>query len=731
MSDKLNQLCDLAGIQHGYHDIWGGYHEASATTKRALLAALGVIDGDDLDIDTALRRAEMAPWQETLPPAHIGLAGQAGGVTFRLPETLAGRTHLWRIALENGGTLSGEFKPAELGRVATRCDDGQRQQIAVYLLLPAVTELGYHRLDIWSDGAPPVSCELVVCPPTAYLPPSFASGNRVWGLAIQLYSLNTQRNWGLGDFSDLQPALDWAAASGASLIGINPIHALFPHNPRHCSPYSPSSRLFVNLLYIDVEAVPEFAECEAARKQVADPAFQALIKELKQTELVDYQGVADAKFSVLRPLYWHFRKQHLSKGSVHADAFREFRAQGGEDLQLFALYHALQDYFFAQDNALWGWPVWPPDYRDHASSQVAAFAESNAEQVEWHIWLQWLADRQLAAASHHAEQIGLGIGLYRDLAVGVDKGGAETWMHRNLYALDCRVGCPPDDFNLLGQDWGLPPWIPGKLRAEAYRPYIAMLRANMKYAGALRIDHVMSLMRLYWIPPGMKGDAGAYITYPFRDLLAILALESHRNRCLIVGEDLGTVPDEVRQALHDTGLLSYRLFYFERQQDGHFMPPGWYPEQALVAASTHDLPTLAGYWKGRDIEVRSQLKLFPNEDARINQIAGRREDKARLLIDLAREGLLPDGLSTNPDDLPEPPPTLLRAILYYIARTPARIALVQAEDMLGLTEQANLPGTVDEQPNWRRKLPLELEQWPSDENCRAAGAAMAAERPFN
>jgi (1->4)-alpha-D-glucan 1-alpha-D-glucosylmutase len=255
-----------------------------------------------------------------------------------------------------------------------------------------------------------------------------------------------------------------------------------------------------------------------------------------------------------------------------------------------------------------------------------------------------------------------------------------------------------------------------------------MLRANMKYAGALRIDHVMGLMRLYWIPPGMKGDAGAYLAYPFRDLLAIMALESHRNQCVIVGEDLGTVPDEVRHALHDLGVLTYRLFYFERQQDGHFMPPAWYPEQALVAASTHDLPTLAGYWKGRDIEVRTALNQFPNDDVRTNQIAGRLEDKARLLADLAREGLLPEGISTNPDDIPELTPALLRAVLRYIARTPSRIALVQAEDMLGQEEQANLPGTVDEHPNWRRKLSLELEQWQGNENCQATGATMALER---
>ena len=404
-------------------------------------------------------------------------------------------------------------------------------------------------------------------------------------------------------------------------------------------------------------------------------------------------------------------------------------ARGGEDLYHFAVYHALQDFFHRQSDAYWGWPAWPEPYRRPDSPEVAAFAGKHPDRVEWHLWLQFLADEQLAVASRRAADRGLPIGLYQDLAVGVDKGGAETWMHRDLYALECRIGCPPDDFNLLGQDWGLPPWIPQKLRAAAYGPYIAMLRANMKYAGALRVDHVMGLMRLYWIPPGKKGDAGAYLSYPFRDLMAILALESQRNRCLIVGEDLGTVPDEVRQALGGIGVLTYRLFYFERQHDGHFMSPPWYPRQALVAASTHDLPTLTGFWKGRDIEVRTDLEQFPNDDVRDNQIASRRLDRVRLLADLAREGLLPDGVSLDPEEVPELTPMLVRAVFRYIARTPAYIALVQAEDIFGQEDQANLPGTVDEHPNWRRRLTVALERWWHDENCRAAGAAMAQERP--
>ena len=304
--------------------------------------------------------------------------------------------------------------------------------------------------------------------------------------------------------------------------------------------------------------------------------------------------------------------------------------------------------------------------------------------------------------------------------------------NRELYAIGARIGCPPDDFSLLGQDWGLPPWIPERLREQAYAPFIAMLRANMRGAGALRLDHVMGLMRLYWAPPGEDARSGAYLNYPLNDLLGILALESQRNRCLIVGEDLGTVPDAVRGALHDLGVLSYRLFYFERnyghENHGAFKAPAEYPEQALVAGSTHDLPTLAGFWRGADIELRTTLGLYPSEDQRNQQIQERAQDKARLLTALANEGLLPEGMSPDPANVPEMTPALLLAIHRFLARTPAKLAMLQAEDLLGQTDQANLPGTVEQHPNWQRKLKLDIEAWAANSDINELVTALSAER---
>lgn len=682
MANDLDAACTHAGILPDYYDIWGNHHAASEATRAALLAAM---------------RCGAGEAEAGLPPVVVTWEDQ--GVVLPL-DTPAD----WRLVLEDEQVIAGQ---AGVMRIE----------------LPAIGLPGYHRLEVTPVSGEPASVPLIVCPRASYQP----EGQRRWGLSVQLYSLRNATDWGLGDYASLAAVVDWAADAGAGLVGLNPLHALFPHNPCHCSPYSPSSRQYLNVLHIGVEALPEYADCPEAQAQVAAPAFQARLAELRSAGLVDYAGVAGLKFAVLETLYRHFRTHY--RASPHGESFRAFQARGGEELRLFALYHALQDHFYRQDNALWGWPVWPEAYRRSDAAAVAAFAAAHAERVEWHVWLQWLADRQLAAAARRCDERGLAIGLYQDLAVGVDKGGAETWVHQDLYALDVRVGCPPDDFNPRGQDWGLPPWIPHKLRAAAYAPYIAMLRENMKYAGALRVDHVMGLMRLYWIPPGMQGDAGAYVSYPFADLLGILNLESQRNRCLIVGEDLGTVPDEVRHALHEAGVLSYKLFYFERQADGHFFPADWFPEQSLVAAATHDLPTLAGFWQGRDIEVRSALDLYPSPEMRAQQLAARAEDRARLLADLAREGLLPEGVPDDPAALPALPPALLRAIHVHLARSRARLALVQAEDMLGQVEQTNQPGTVDEHPNWRRRLPLALEDWRDDARCMTLAAAMTAERP--
>jgi (1->4)-alpha-D-glucan 1-alpha-D-glucosylmutase len=322
---------------------------------------------------------------------------------------------------------------------------------------------------------------------------------------------------------------------------------------------------------------------------------------------------------------------------------------------------------------------------------------------------------------------GLAVGLYTDLAVSIDRGGAEAWANQRLYAVGASVGAPPDAFNVEGQQWGLPPLVPSRLVDAGYAPFIATLRANMRHAGALRIDHVMGLMRLFWVPEGRRPAEGAYVHYPFDDLMALLALESERQRCLVIGEDLGTVPDEVRRVLVDNDVLSYRVLLFERDAAGEFKPPGAYPEAALATASTHDLPTLAGWWEARDVELRASLGLVANDDRRREEWT-RGEDRARLLRALERAGLLPEGSRADPEAFPTMTPALAEAILAFLATTPSVLEVVQLEDALRVVDQANLPGTVDEHPNWRRRLPLDLEQVFDDAGVAAIVARLASVR---
>jgi (1->4)-alpha-D-glucan 1-alpha-D-glucosylmutase len=666
----------------------------------------------------------MAIWREPLPAAAVLRESTLPArVVVRLPEDRDADEMAWRLLEEKGEQHSAVFLFGTLPELERHEVDGQRF-IARRLTLGAKPAPGYHRLLLLRGEQVLAETLLIVAPDTCYQPEAVRDDGRTWGPAVQLYTVRSQRNWGIGDFTDLRMLLEQWAEHGADVVGLNPLHALFPHNPEHASPYSPSSRLFLNSLYLDPERIDDFGESEEARELVCSSEFQARLHTLRATELVDYGAVAAAKMSALELLYASFRQRHLALNTARSREFRDYQVKSGTALQRHALFEALQEHFFRQDPTTWGWSVWPEPYRDPASAEVAHFAEAKRERIEFFQWLQWQADRQLAEVSQRAFELQLGVGLYGDLAVSVDRGGAEAWSNQDLYALDASVGAPPDDFSLSGQNWGLPPMIPARLAQAGFGPFIATLRANMRDTGALRIDHVMGLMRLFWIPSGASPAEGVYVNYPLDELLGILALESQRHRCMVIGEDLGTVPDDVRRALSELRALSCRILYFERRAGGEFKAPDEYAAQALVSATTHDLPTLAGFWEGRDLALRTELNLFPSDELRERQMLERRQDRARLLFALEREGLLPSGLTLDPSSAPAMTLDLMRAIQTYLARTPCKVLVVQLEDVLGQFNQVNLPGTSGQHPNWRRKLTLDLERWPQDhgfvELCNAA-----------
>jgi (1->4)-alpha-D-glucan 1-alpha-D-glucosylmutase len=729
MTESLRQLAVAHGIALEYHDARGHARRADADTLRSLLRAMHVDAESEVDIAQALRDVADARCRQCLPPMIVVRSNVR---PWRVPACLRAEPPLdalsWRVGAE-GEPARGRHIPASMTASSDSFTvDGQRF-IGCELGLDAELADGYHAIELMDGTRSLAQSTLAVAPPRCYRPASLRAGGRRYGAAVQLYSLRSRRNFGIGDFTDLATLVAQSAAAGADIVGVNPLHALFPQRPAQASPYSPSSRLFLNVLYLDPQAVPGFDGCAEAQRRLNSAEFQTALRALRAESFVDYDGVAAAKLEILDLVYAHARREAGAGRREQWTAFDAFKTAGGEALRRQALFDALHAHFAARDPGIWGWPAWPASHHDPQGPAVAEFADKHAERVDFYAWLQWQAGLQRGSVAARARACGLTIGLYADLAVSIDRGGADAWAWPHLYAMGASVGAPPDLFNARGQDWGLPPLIPQRLRDAGYAPFIAVLRANMRDAGALRIDHVMGLLRLYWVPAGAPPARGAYVRYPFEDLLGILALESRRHRCLIVGEDLGTVPDEVRVALAANDVLSYRVLLFERDAEGRFKPPVTYPEAALATASTHDLPTLAGWWEGRDIELRAENGQLPPDAGTDGPMAERIRDRGLLLAALAAEGLLPSAIPCDPQVVSRMTPSLADAIHAYLARTCCALFVVQPEDAFGVREQVNLPGTTVEHPNWRRKLPFELEDEQGAGRLHALAARIARERP--
>jgi 4-alpha-glucanotransferase len=690
MSVHRALLCRLAGraaISTEWRDVWGKAHAVPADSLAALLGAMDIPAHTEAQARDSLRR-RTRPGE--LPKALVLDAGL--NVRIALPP--AAQARAWRLTLEDGEAFEGSIPADGATLSAPRLPDG------------------YHRLEFVESGD---GIELIAAPGTCYLPSDDALHD--WGLATQLYGLRSGTQWGIGDFTDLGNIAAGVASQGGSLLGVNPLHALFPADPSRISPYSPSSRLFLNPLYIDVEAVPDLVECEAARALLATGEFGHRLARVRTAGLVDYPAVARLKTDMFRLLWRSFRERHLGTDpSARGAAFRQFQEKAGAALARFAQFHALQVDRIARDG--FAWKHWPDGLQTADGADVAGFAADHEDEILYHQYLQWEADRQLCRAAKTAN---LRIGLYRDLAIGADPYGADTWSLPSSYITGASVGAPPDLLNRQGQNWGLTAYSPTALQADGFRPFIAALRANMRHAGALRIDHVMGLKQLYLVPEGVTADRGAYIRYPFEDMVRILALESRRHRCLVVGEDLGTVPHGFRTRMARANVLSCRVLMFERGAGDRFKAPSAYPMLAAASAGTHDLPPLAGWWRGADIEERDRLALYANGAAKHRDEVGRGLDRTRLRAALRRQGLLPE--TASDDDL-------IAAVHRFLARTPSALLLVQIEDLLGLETMVNLPGTIDQHPNWRRRVPVTIAELLADGRFTALSSLRAKPQGF-
>ena len=449
----------------------------------------------------------------------------------------------------------------------------------------------------------------------------------------------------------------------------------------------------------------------------------------RNTELIDYPAVADVKYEIIELLFENFLAENIGKGvSSQYQEFIDFKAEQGDDLLLLTTFDALYEHFRKTDFNAYGWKMWPSEFQTPHSKEVAEFQNTESKRIDYFAFLQWLAHRQLSDVASTAQTDGMPIGLYLDLAVGCDGSGVDVWSDKDVYVSGAAVGAPPDAMNTLGQDWGLTPINPVALQQQGYLPLIKALRSNMQYAGALRIDHILGLMRQYWVAPGMKANEGIYITFPFKDILRIIALESRRNDCVVIGEDLGTVPDGFSEIMEAAGLLSYKVLFFERWESGLFKRPELYPAQSMVTVSTHDLPTLTGWWKGRDLHWRQTLNLYPSEEMGQQERSARIEDRNLLIATLADLDVI--DLQKAPEQTPAQMNTELSiAVQKYMAKAPSHIQLIPLEDGLEIIEQVNIPGTIDEHPNWRQKLPVTMNEFWEESSVVSIAQAMQQARP--
>lgn len=672
-SKHLNRDALAAGIGPSYINAHGKPQSIGAETKRRLLAAMHMPSTDD---------------SAAIPPVLVCRQG----LKKSLPVSGKGLFN-WRLTTEAGRQYQGQIRGGES------------------LPLPARLAQGYHDL-ILTQAEQHWHCRVIIAPARCYEPEALKAQQKLWGACIQLYTLRSENNWGIGDFGDLRAMLPEIARRGGAFIGLNPIHALYPASPESASPYSPSSRRWLNVLYIDVNAVEDFRRSAEAQRWWDRPATRNTLKSARDAELVDYSIVTGLKLHALQLAWKGFTSRPADDHAVVT--FRQFVTGQGEGLYWQATFDALHARQMQEDATRWGWPVWPEAYQQIDSSEVQQFCQQHADEIDFYLWLQWLAHVQFAECWAECQRLGMPVGLYRDLAVGVAEGGSESWCDRELYCLKASVGAPPDILGPLGQNWGLPPMDPHIMAARAYAPFIEMLRANMQHCGALRIDHVMSMLRLWWIPYGETADYGAYVHYPVDDLLAILALESHRHRCMVIGEDLGTVPEEIVGKLHKGGVYSYKVLYFENTAQATFRAPKAYVQQSMAVATTHDLPTLRGYWEGGDLALGETLGLYPDKAI----LSGLYEDRARakqgLLEALHRYGCLPKRTGQHAERM-RMTPILNRGMQRYIADSNSALLGLQPEDWLDMATPVNVPGTSDQYPNWRRKLSLSLEKLFADE----------------
>jgi len=671
--NNLEKLLYLRGISAHYFSYSGELLPVKWDDRLQLLQEVGVDPSDHDAVTASIYEIDAKPWLSWLQPVHIITSGRSEYIEVRVSPDEYDQMIDWKIVTEKGNVFKGDFIPAELQEIGDYHIDQSRFSARKLPLkeLPS----GYH-LGSLHSAKKDQEALLVVAPDSCFK--GEPEKTRVWGINCQLYTLRSERNWGVGDFSDLQELIGFAAGAGVDLISLNPLHAPDTSGLDIASPYSPSDRRFLNPLYIDPEQEPEFAEVIKHNRQV-EAEINEKLPALRDLDLVDYAAVATLKYSIYDCMFQSFIGNCSAGNSEREDSFNDFVQRHGRALVEFSNFE----------------------------SRHCGLSIPSASNSRFHQYLQWLADRQLENCQANAKNAGMRIGLMRDLAVGAVRGGAEVSSNPALYCRSATIGAPPDPLAEQGQNWNLPALDPVALKASGYQPYIDLLRANMKSCGGLRIDHILGMLRLWWCHPDIEN--GAYVYYPFEELLAILCLESHRNNCLVVGEDMGTVPTELRTAMKSRSIYSNKIFYFEKNDDHDFEKPLEHQRNALLMVTNHDVPTLSGWWDGNDLRIRGEIGLMKTEQELSAALEQRSQDKRKLLTWLETLDLLPDGWSASSSDK-EFDFELCAAIVLANARSRSCMVQFQLDDLQLLKEPVNIPGTYKQYPNWRRKQKMSIRE---------------------
>jgi 4-alpha-glucanotransferase len=710
----LRRLADRMGIVPGYVDQSGSERrETSDETRVALLRAMGYDAATEERAEAALARLERDDAGRLLGPARVVRVSALPDerVRLRIPPGAHGRV-AWLLTLEG--------EDGESSATEGEADAGAG---TLELPLPHHPAPGYHRLGAalrWQGGDRSGEQALIVTPDTCWLPADEAEQPRFVGFTANLYTVRGARDWGIGNATTLCDLMTWGGEVGAAFVGVSPLHALW-NRGTEVSPYSPVSRLYRNPLYIDVEAVPELRESDEARALLDDPRVRDEIRALRESPRVEYERIRALEAPILAALHRTFAERHRGSDSARGRAYAGYLAEQGQPLIDFATFLTLDEEMTREMGHPDWFRYWPSAYQAPRTSEVSLFREAHADRVDYHCWVQFELDRQLADVARSARDAGMRIGLYQDLAIGTSGGGSDAWAYPQLLLQGVSIGAPPDLLGPQGQDWGLPPIDPRRLAEDGYRYWIQLLQGAFQHAGALRIDHVLGLFRQFWIPWGMGAANGAYVRFPSEELLGILALESHRHQAIVVGEDLGTVPPEVPPTLERWKVLSSRVLYFETEPDGRFRPATSYPRHALATANTHDMAPLSGWWSGREIGARAAAG-YMDDAERDRQLVARRDAAHRLRERLADSGIIPSA-DAELDDA-----ALRGAVHEFLYSTPAMLVGISLDDLAGESEPVNMPGLQpDEFPSWTRKMGRTIDELRADPAVRTAlGRAVAA-----